>query len=131
MMWSFRADDAAAADGMRGPFVAYLRSRSVPDSDFLAAELIFGELVSNVVRHAPGPIAIVVEWVSQRAVLTVSDEGPGFAPGHDTALPDTLSEGGRGLFLLRAYAERIQVRPRAGGGSSVSVELPVRRSQVA
>ena len=129
MRWSFTAEDARLATGMREAFCAYLRSRGAVDAEFSAAELIFGELVGNVVRHAPGPIEIMVEWVDERAVLTVSDRGSGFVPKTDPQLPDVLSESGRGWFLLHAYGEGTSVRARAGGGSSVSVILPVTRER--
>ena len=127
MRWAFAADDARMAAGMREAFCAYLRSRGAVDAEFVAAELIFGELVGNVVRHAPGPIEITVEWVEDRAVLTVSDRCAGFVPKAKPELPDVLSESGRGWFLLHAYGEGTSVRARAGGGSSVSVVLPVTR----
>ncbi len=127
MRWSFAADDARLAVEMRGAFCAYLQSRGSVDAEFIAAELIFGELVGNVVRHAPGPIEITVEWVDGRAVLTVSDRGAGFMPNPIPQLPDPLAESGRGWFLLHAYGEGTSVRARPGGGTSVSVILPIQR----
>jgi hypothetical protein len=35
-----------------------LRRRVADDAVVAAAELVFGELIGNVVRHAPGPIEI-------------------------------------------------------------------------
>ena len=114
---------------MRQAFMAYLRARGVADADYASAELIFGELVGNVVRHAPGPIAILVEWESEYPRLSVTDRGPGFTPIHDQVLPENiLAEGGRGLFLVEAYCNgAIRVEPVATGGTKVTAVLTIRR----
>ena len=46
--------------------------------DVAAAELIFGELLGNVVRHAPGLVEITLDWTAELPVLHVLDNGPGF-----------------------------------------------------
>ena len=130
--WSFSAMDAAEAQGMRQAFMAYLRARGVADADYASAELIFGELVGNVVRHAPGPIAITVDWTGTYPRIIVDDEGPGFTAVRDQALPENLlAEGGRGLFLVDAYSGGgIRVESRPSGGTRVSAELTILRRKV-
>lgn len=124
--WAFESPDAQHAVAERGSFVLHLRERSHgPASDLDAAQLIFGELVANVVRHAPGPIRIEVEWTAdRRARLMVRDSGPGFearfsGPEHP------LDESGRGLFIVAALAESIAVDCDATG-TTVTAILPVR-----
>jgi anti-sigma regulatory factor (Ser/Thr protein kinase) len=52
--------------------------------------------------------------------LHVLDEGPGYR--FLSRLPtDTLSERGRGLFLISALTETFHVTMRPGGGSHASV----------
>ncbi len=124
--WAFQADDATAAHDARNALLTYLRARGSDDSDFNAAELIFGELVGNVVKHAPGPIMIELVWDGKEPTLRVADRGPGFElrPG----LPeDPMSEGGRGLFLAAAFGTDLRVSRVPEGGSRVSATLPVRR----
>lgn len=124
--WAFQADDATAAHDARTALLAYLRGRGSDDSDFNAAELIFGELVGNVVKHAPGPITIELVWDRETPTLRVADKGPGFELR--TALPaDLMAEGGRGLFLAAAFGTDLRVTRIAEGGSRVSATLPVRR----
>ncbi|HXF33160.1 MAG TPA: ATP-binding SpoIIE family protein phosphatase, partial [Candidatus Acidoferrales bacterium] len=124
--WAFQADDASAAHDARTALLAYLRGRGSDDSDFNAAELIFGELVGNVVKHAPGPITIELVWDRETPTLRVADKGPGFELR--AALPaDLMSEGGRGLFLAAAFGTDLRVTRIAEGGSRVSATLPVRR----
>jgi PAS domain S-box-containing protein len=124
--WSFDAENAKAAQDARGEFVAYLRGQSGDQSSIQTAELVFGELVGNVVRHAPGAIDIDVEWSNGSPVLHVLDRGPEFKP--PTKLPqDLLSESGRGLFIVRQLSKSFSVEHVPGYGNHVCVELPVAR----
>jgi PAS domain S-box-containing protein len=124
--WSFDAEDARAAQHARGDFIARLQAEAHAQSDFAAAEIIFGELVGNVVRHAPGAIDVSLEWSEGRAVLHVIDRGPGF----EYTLPqevDLLSEGGRGLWLCHQFSSRVVIEFLRGYGSHVCAVLPVWR----
>jgi sigma-B regulation protein RsbU (phosphoserine phosphatase) len=126
--WAFQADDATAAHDARNALITYLRARGTEDSEFEAAELIFGELVGNVVKHAPGPITIELVWDGEVPTLRVSDKGPGFELR--TALPDDLmAEGGRGLFLAATFGAELRVTKLPDGGARVSATLPVRRKE--
>jgi len=124
--WSFDAENAKAAQDARGEFVAYLREYAAEAGEVEAAELVFGELVGNVVRHAPGAIDIDVEWTNGSPKLHVLDRGPAFrAPSH---LPDDLlSESGRGLFIVRQLSKNVTVEHVPGYGNHVAVELPLHR----
>lgn len=120
--WAFDAENARAAHQARHQLVKYLRERSSGKVDTGAAELVFGELVGNVVRHAPGPIEVQVEWNGEHPVLHVIDRGRGFIP--DPGLPvDTLSEGGRGLYIVSKLTRRFHVERIAGYGNHVAAEL--------
>ena len=122
--WSFDAENARAAHDARDDFLNHLRETGA-DGDYDAAELIFGELIGNVVRHAPGAIEVQLEWRGERAVLHVTDRGPGFdrAP----ALPeDVMKESGRGLFIVESLAQEMHVEYVPGYGTHVWVELPLR-----
>ncbi len=124
--WSFDARDASRAQGARTSFVRHLREQGTGDSDYAGAEIIFGELIGNVVRYSPGPIDIDLEWSEERPVLHVLDRGRSFAVR--TSLPeDVLSENGRGLFIVRTLGEDLSVRPLPRRGNHVRVRLPVRR----
>lgn len=125
-IWSFDADNAQAAHDARGEFISYLRAQT-SDGDLMAAELIFGELIGNVVRHAPGPIEIQLAWNGERPVLHVTDRGPGF--DRTPALPDDmLKESGRGLFIIETLSESLNVEHVTGYGTHVSATLPVVRA---
>lgn len=124
--WTFDALDAARAQGARAALVRHLREEGSADSDYSAAEVIFGELVSNVVRYAPGPIDIDLEWNDDSPTLHVLDRGQHFSL--DTTLPhDFLSENGRGLFIVQTLGSGLTVAHLPRRGNHVSVTLPVRR----
>jgi PAS domain S-box-containing protein len=123
-LWSFDADDGNAAQTARDGFVRELRLRASDDSDFAGAELIFGELVGNVVRHAPGPVDVALEWRDERAVLHVVDRGEGFSyerPGR----VDLLREDGRGLWLVEAVGRGLRTDQLPRFGNHIEVVLPV------
>jgi anti-sigma regulatory factor (Ser/Thr protein kinase) len=120
--WSFDAENAEAAHEARAQLAAYLRERAPEHADIAAAELVFGELVGNVVRHAPGPIEVRVEWNASRPVLHVIDRGRGFL--RDPSLPaDPLSESGRGLYIVSRLTEALRIERIAGYGNHVAAVL--------
>ncbi len=122
--WSFDAENAQAAHDARAQFVAALRERAPAGSDFSAAELVFGELVGNVVRHAPGPIDVQLEWSGTHPVLHVTDRGKGFI--RDPALPaDVLSESGRGLYIISQLTRELHIERIPGYGNHVSGVLKI------
>jgi serine phosphatase RsbU (regulator of sigma subunit)/anti-sigma regulatory factor (Ser/Thr protein kinase) len=124
--WVFRADDARSAEDARAGFIAFLRTRGVPDANYAAAELVFGELVGNVVRHAPGPITVEVDWSAIDPVLHVIDRGPAYDV--EASLPaDLMSESGRGLFLISVLGEDFSVTPLPGYGNHARVRLRIER----
>jgi|SRR5579862_3836316 len=125
MRWSFESTDAAEAYTVRFDMLEYLKSRADTGSDLEAAALIFGELVGNVVRHAPGPITVEILWERGCAVLRVVDGGPGFDWAGNAALPDILAESGRGLYIAQSVAKALKVRRLAGNGTEATAWLPV------
>ena len=70
--------------------------------------LLTTELVTNSVRHSPvatdGTVDVAVVLAQARIRVEVSDPGSGFE--HVPRHPGTLSEGGRGLFLVEALSDR-------------------------
>ncbi len=91
----------------------------------MGAELIFGELLGNVVAHAPGPVEISITWLDGQALLAVWDAGPAYA--FDASLPkDVLDEHHRGLYIINHFGEDLRVL-RQGERNLTSVKLPVKR----
>jgi PAS domain S-box-containing protein len=122
--WQFDAENARAANETRREFVDRLRQVTESVRDLNAAELVFGELVGNVVRHAPGPIDVQLDLSGHKPALHVIDRGRGFI--RDPALPaDPLSENGRGLFIIQQLADDVRVERIAGYGNHVTATLKI------
>ena len=126
--FTFRIADASLANNARSIFQRYLAAQVDPASDIYGAELIFGELLGNVARHAPGAIDVRLRWNGPAAILEVADEGPGYSV-QDVRLPSDLAESCRGLFLVLSFGRDLAVR-RGGGRTTTTVTLPVTRRQV-
>lgn len=124
--WSFDAENARAAQDARGQFVRYLRAKAAPGGDISMAELVFGELIGNVVRHAPGSIEIDLDWSGECPVLHVIDRGRPF-DGVSNLPDNVLSESGRGLFIVNALTRSLRIEHIPGYGNHVTAELPLRR----
>ncbi|MES2306509.1 MAG: two-component regulator propeller domain-containing protein [Gemmatimonadota bacterium] len=93
----------------------------------IAAIRIGREAIANAVRHAEAQrIDIVVDFAPTVLRLEVCDDGKGFTfeDGEQAQLSGHL-----GLSGMRSRADRLgghcEVRPRAGGGTVVAVELPL------
>ena len=69
--WMFASEDARTAVDARTQFVEFLRSIGTGDELVYKAELVFGELLGNVVRHAPGPVEISFDLGSGAAILFI------------------------------------------------------------
>ncbi len=125
MRWRFESADASRAYDARRDLLDYLASHADGHSDLDAAAIVFGELVGNVVRHAPGPIAIELSWDRGIAVLRVRDSGPGFEWEGAVALPDPMAESGRGLYIVYTVSRTMKVSRPPGGGTEVTAWLPI------
>ena len=114
--WTFEAANAGEAQRARTEFVAQLRAAGAADEDLLAAEIVFGELVGNVVRHAAGSVDAMVDWHGLSPVLHVRDTGRGFA--FVPRLPrDVFAESGRGLYIIAVLTDDFNVTRGDDGGS--------------
>jgi anti-sigma regulatory factor (Ser/Thr protein kinase) len=123
--WSLDAADALEGRRVRRSFAQALQWFGYADDALFCAELAFGEMLGNAVRHAGGRIEIVLDGTGADAVVHVLDEGRGFAAHHETP-DDAWAESGRGLRLIRLMTDDFIVSSRPGGGSDVGARLPRR-----
>jgi HD-GYP domain-containing protein (c-di-GMP phosphodiesterase class II) len=126
--FGFTASDVSLAVNARSLAVDYLRASCERESDLLAAELIIGELLANVVQHAPGPVAMHIRRRGGEALLEVCDEGAGYPI--NLALPDDFAESSRGLFIIAALGRELRTF-RRGNQTVTSIVLPVQLVQPA
>jgi len=121
--WRFGADDALRAQPTRRSLRRWLAEQTSGDME--GAELIYGELVGNVVRHSPGSIDVDVS-ITERVRLVVQSAGKAIAL--DPRLPDSpLSECGRGLYIVNRLGASLASVALPIFGNQVSVDLPVQR----
>lgn len=117
--------DAADALRARRAFRRYLTAYGHPACDFHAAELVYGELLANCVRHAPGPVRVEFRWDDRTLVVVDARERLRSWPfSSDDWAAETTHHG---FALLRALVARLQLAPEPGGGTRASVVLPVLR----
>ena len=82
-------------------------------------ELAVTEACNNAVAHTGEHYEVQVTMDAERCRIVVVDSGPGF-----TGAPprDPLDEGGRGLELMRALADRVHFELLEGQGTAVTLE---------
>lgn len=100
------------------------------------ALLVVSELVTNAVRHAVTPRDREIETRYVRLPDGVRIEvhdvcaGRPEVGGRDRGVPDPGADGGRGLFLVSAVADRWAVGERVGPGKRIWAELSVKGVRV-
>ncbi|HEY4439762.1 MAG TPA: ATP-binding protein [Candidatus Elarobacter sp.] len=126
--FGFRINDAALAHNARRIFATYLRGHTGAGAECDAAELIFGEILGNVARHAPGTVEVTLRWNGPAAVLEIYDDGPGYEVAAAQLPDDEFSESSRGLFLVAAFGgTELRTYRTADGRNVTHVVLPVRK----
>ena len=99
-------------------------SRLRPFSEELLADLKLAltEACSNSVRHAyagaEGLVQIVYELRPDRLVIEVTDEGLGFDPEKPGSGSEDLAEGGLGIAIIRAIADKVEIGAQPSGRGS-------------
>ncbi len=121
--WNLSLDDARTAVDARSHFVAFLNGIQSDPNFINTAELVFGELLGNVVRHAPGPVEISVDLNDESLVLHVIDSGPPLQAVERHLPEDVLSERGRGLFIVEQLASDVRIEHLENCGNHISVTM--------
>lgn len=122
MSWSFDSREQDAAYRARDQMLAFLAELCLAGSNLFDAKSVIGELIANVVEHAPGPVHSEIDWGGDHPVLRMRNASVGFTPR--IALPaDPMSEDGRGLYLVSALADDLRVASHFDGDTEISVRL--------
>jgi sensor histidine kinase YesM len=106
-------------------FVKY----DTPHTRFRVPPLTLQPIVENAVKHGMdpeyGPLRISIRTRETRAgsEITVEDSGPGFAPAADNSEPHIALENIRQRLGMMCGG-KMTIRPRAGGGTVVTVTIP-------
>jgi len=118
--WRFTSSDRRTATLVRREIGLRVAAWTGRDEEFLESELVFGELFSNVVRHAPGPLEVRARATAEGGEIVVIDRGSG-CPMTAQSI-DQFAESGRGLHLVRALADRVLIEP-SPSGSRITVSF--------
>ena len=109
--WDFDAADADAAHRVGDDVWAELERFHFRPEELFAAQMVFSELVGNVVRHAGTKVEVLLDCTQKSPVLHVLDRGVGFSL--NTKLPvDAYEERGRGLFIVSRLVRDFSVALR-------------------
>jgi len=121
-LWRLVSSEAKEGLRLRHAFRDYLEAYGDPSSDFDAAEAVFGELVANCVRHAPGSIRVEFRW--EDATLVIVDEADRLRDW-PFSRDDTAAESTHHAYaIVSALTGRLRLT-REGNGTRASVVLPV------
>ena len=121
--WTFAVQDRTAATEARQSVALVLREYGATEADTRTSELIFSELLGNVVRYGSEYVEFALDVSGDAPVLHALDRGPGFT--YSAHLPmNPLSDSGRGLFIVRSLTHALNVTRRNDGGSHVRAVLP-------
>lgn len=126
--WYFETDCARDALAGRHLLERYLADHTREGTDLFPASLVYGELVSNVIKHAPsGGLRVWLEPYHNAFALCINDAGHGFSERDVQRSPDERAESGRGLFIVRQVCEEVSYGSMDGKGFVVRAVLPVSR----
>ncbi len=121
ILWESHASTAMEVLKERAAFLSVIRTHTGWDLDEDSARLIFTEIVGNAIRHAQDPTRARLVCDGSVVELCVTDSGSGFRTVPKP--PSPLSQGGRGLFLVSAYADALHFN-RRNDRFSITARLP-------
>jgi hypothetical protein len=93
-----------------------LTDKGLPEHAIDDAVLIVSELLTNVLRGAPGAAELTVAVERNLLTITCADTDP---EPVQSGSPDPTSLSGRDLLTADALAYACFIRPRAGGGKRI------------
>ncbi|GAB7110390.1 ATP-binding protein [Streptomyces phaeofaciens JCM 4814] len=105
----------ARARGLTGDFLTGVRrrdGRSVPARIVDLARLVVSELVTNALRHAPGPVLLRLRVAGPAVEIVVWDSDPALPRPCD---PDPARVGRHGLEIVKAVADEFDAMREAVG----------------
>lgn len=83
-----------------------------------ADELVLGatEAINNAIDHGDGPeFVVAVDLGTEAGTVRVADAGPGFDPPERPTMPDPEDEAHRGLALMDACVDQVDVTSSTSG----------------
>lgn len=125
--WYFETDCPQDALAGRALLERYLSDHTAEGSDLFPASLVYGELISNVIKHAPaGGVRVWLEPHREKFALCINDAGHGFTE-RDMRHPGEDAESGRGLFIVKQVCDELSYHKVERNGFLVRAVLPLHR----
>ncbi|WP_161604926.1 anti-sigma factor antagonist [Myxococcus xanthus] len=114
----------------------FLREAGFPDATAEHVELAVAEAVANAIQHGNQGVEsrrvdVMLVSLADRVTVSVRDEGAGFDVA---AIPDALAPAhrlkpsGRGVLLMRALMDAVELSPHPEGGTVVRLSKQQPRS---
>lgn len=126
--WYFETDCPRDALAGRSLLERYLCDHTREGSDLFPASLVYGELVSNVIKHAPaGGVRVWLEPHREKFALCINDAGRGFTARNVNGAPSDEAESGRGLFIVQKVCDEVSYHRVERDGFVVRAVLPLHR----
>lgn len=138
--WSFAERDQkttltnepANASEMRAFVCDFLEGAKVPTHVIDEVLMAVGEVVANACRHGRatsghGQVRLQCGRKDDLVTVRITDDGPGFDVDQvlHGGVPDVLSQGGRGFFLMRQLMDKVDVQSdRSGTTVTLERHLP-------
>ncbi len=106
--WVLRQRDFETSCKYRREFSRFLSQSLESDASSDGwHELVFGELVTNAVRHGDEPMSVYVEF--DKTSLKIVVENAGSCAGYERHVARQAAESGRGLHIVRALVSRLEI----------------------
>lgn len=122
--WVLRRRDLETSCAYRREFSSLLARSVVRDTttDGLH-ELVFGELVTNAVRHGDEPMCVCVDF--DDASLKIVVENAGGCAALEKVVAGPNAEGGRGLLIVRALVSKLVIEHSREVPCRITATMPV------
>lgn len=110
-----------------------LERLGIQDDDRHWIDVAVREAVANAIKHGnrqdpAKKVEVDLALENGDLVIQIQDHGEGFDPGRlvDPLEPSNLLKpNGRGIFYMKSFMDQVDVTPRAGGGTVVTLRKRV------
>ncbi len=114
---------------------SWLKQQNVPDDIIADIGIAVTELINNAIKHAnkfdtSKKVTIILEYLNNEVVVSVSDEGRGFEPEkipNPVSEENLLKEVGRGLFIVKSLMDDVKFSFPSNGGSRITIKKKISR----
>lgn len=130
--WILRRRDYRTSSSYRREFARLLAETLGDDASAQGLyELVFGELVTNAVRYGDEPMCAWVDVDLDEGIVRIVVENAGGCANREPRVALPSSEGGRGLHIVRALVERLDIESTPDVACRVTATMSATAAEVA